>query len=124
VTRSELDGRSEGAADPIVALQRRLAEMAQAMRPWGPELRRLARALEPVVGGREAAVAAVNVGQGGLAADLYASTGSLILDCLARPIAEFERLARATEEGKTRSEDPDATFRIWREVDPEAPPAT
>lgn len=114
----------EAPPDPPAAFQAKLQELADLLRTWVPRLRRASKALVPVLPDEATRDLMMEAGRETLPVHLWHSVDTLLGDVLTPCIADLERFADATEDPATWRVDfePRAALRVWREIDPDAPP--
>jgi hypothetical protein len=120
----EVAERGAAPTEPPAAFQTKLQELASLLRTWVPRLRRASKALLPILPDEATRELMMEAGREALPVHLWNSVDTLLGDVITPCIADLERFADATEDPATWRVDyePRAALRIWRELDPEAPP--
>lgn len=120
------DDRPKSSNDPVAAFQYKLLELADLLRPWVAEIRQASKELLPLLPPEDMRELLAEADREPFALHLFHSVDCIIADVLVECIAELERYAKQTEDRETWYvwHDRDAGARLWRELDPEAPPRT
>jgi hypothetical protein len=94
------------------------------MGTWVPRIRQAGKTLLPELPDEPTRELMADADRETFPLHLYNSVDCILGDALAPTIAELERYARQTEDPRTWKfwHDEDAAARVWRELDPEAPP--